>query len=155
PRRHPALYGTSMEPEGPTIELTEKEEMVRQILLDVAAEIDSEAKDKSEPLVLRITGGWGRDKLLKDSSNDIDIGINRMTGFEFGSKLNEVLAREKDRYGINARSVYKVESNPDKSKHLETATTKVIDLWIDFVNLRSETYSTESRIPQMVVCLEG
>lgn len=41
-------------------------------------------------------------------------------------------------------------SNPDQSKHLETATMKLYDLWIDFVNLRCEDYSENSRIPTMV-----
>ena len=35
------------------------------------------------------------------------------------------------------------------SWHLETATTKILGLDIDFVNLRSETYTDDSRIPQM------
>jgi tRNA nucleotidyltransferase (CCA-adding enzyme) len=30
--------------------------------------------------------------------------------------------------------------NPEKSKHLETATIRLYDLWIDFVNLRGEVY---------------
>ena len=31
--------------------------------------------------------------------------------------------------------------NPELSKHLETATAKIDDHWIDFVNLRCEEYS--------------
>lgn len=41
-------------------------------------------------------------------------------------------------------------SNPDQSKHLETARMRLFDVWIDFVNLRSEDYSENSRIPTMV-----
>lgn len=41
-------------------------------------------------------------------------------------------------------------SNPDQSKHLETARMCLFDLWIDFVNLRCEDYSENSRIPTMV-----
>ena len=37
--------------------------------------------------------------------------------------------------------------NPEKSKHLETATIRIYDLWIDFVNLRGEIYDEVSRIP--------
>ncbi|XP_042488705.1 tRNA nucleotidyltransferase cca2 [Macadamia integrifolia] len=40
-------------------------------------------------------------------------------------------------------------SNPDQSKHLETARMRLFDVWIDFVNLRSEHYSENSRIPTM------
>ncbi|CAK9169534.1 unnamed protein product [Ilex paraguariensis] len=41
-------------------------------------------------------------------------------------------------------------SNPDQSKHLETARMHLFDIWIDFVNLRSEDYTENSRIPTMV-----
>jgi tRNA nucleotidyltransferase (CCA-adding enzyme) len=34
-----------------------------------------------------------------------------------------------------------IATNPDKSKHLETATTKIFGLEIDFVNLRTEVYN--------------
>ena len=39
-----------------------------------------------------------------------------------------------------------IKSNPEQSKHLQTARMKVGDLELDLVNLRSETY-TSSRIP--------
>ena len=39
-----------------------------------------------------------------------------------------------------------IKSNPEQSKHLQTARMKVGDLELDLVNLRSETY-TNSRIP--------
>lgn len=41
-------------------------------------------------------------------------------------------------------------SNPDQSKHLETARMRIFDMWIDFVNLRCEEYSENSRIPTKV-----
>lgn len=42
-----------------------------------------------------------------------------------------------------------IQSNPEQSKHLETARLKISGLWIDLVNLRSETYAAGSRIPQV------
>lgn len=91
-----------------------------------------------------------RDKLLGIPSNDIDVGINRMTGFDFGNCLAGFLDRHRESYDILSGAVHKIESNPEKSKHLETATTRIMGLDIDLVNLRSETYGTDSRIPQMV-----
>ncbi|KAJ1929146.1 CCA tRNA nucleotidyltransferase, mitochondrial, partial [Linderina pennispora] len=44
-------------------------------------------------------------------------------------------------------SIAKISQNPERSKHLETATTSVLDQLVDFVNLRSETYNSDSRIP--------
>lgn len=40
--------------------------------------------------------------------------------------------------------------NPDLSKHLETATIQVKGLEIDIVNLRSEKYAHDTRIPTIV-----
>lgn len=51
--------------------------------------------------------------------------------------------------GKAVRNTAVIHSNPDQSKHLETARMKVNDLWIDLVNLRSETYAQDSRIPHM------
>ena len=40
-----------------------------------------------------------------------------------------------------------IKANSEKSKHLETATIKVEGVFIDLVNLRSEKYSEDSRVP--------
>ncbi|KAK1090303.1 CCA tRNA nucleotidyltransferase, mitochondrial, partial [Friedmanniomyces endolithicus] len=45
--------------------------------------------------------------------------------------------------------LHKIEANPEKSKHLETVTTRILGLDIDLVNLRKETYTEDSRNPQM------
>lgn len=45
--------------------------------------------------------------------------------------------------------LHKIEANPEKSKHLETVTTKILGLDVDLVNLRKETYHEDSRNPQM------
>ena len=92
---------------------------------------------------LRVAGGWVRDKLLGKSSNDIDIAIDDQTGVEFATTLNEYLQS----LGIESHRLAVIMANPEQSKHIETATVKVLGVPIDFVNLRSETYSEESRIP--------
>lgn len=43
-----------------------------------------------------------------------------------------------------------IKANSEKSKHLETATMMINGQSIDFVNLRGETYSEDSRIPTAV-----
>lgn len=52
---------------------------------------------------------------------------------------------------IPIEKIAKVERNPDRSKHLETAKATVLDTELDFVNLRSEEYADDSRIPTQVV----
>eukprot|EP01107_Rhizomastix_libera_P000073 TRINITY_DN10119_c0_g1_i1.p1 TRINITY_DN10119_c0_g1~~TRINITY_DN10119_c0_g1_i1.p1 ORF type:complete len:433 (+),score=75.41 TRINITY_DN10119_c0_g1_i1:89-1387(+) len=46
-------------------------------------------------------------------------------------------------------SIGVIMANPEQSKHLETATTKIFGYPIDFCNLRCETYADDSRIPQI------
>jgi len=95
--------------------------------------------------VLRCAGGWVRDKLLGKDSLDIDIALDNMLGKDFADKVNEFLLSK----GREVRNAAVIQSNPDQSKHLETARMKINNIWIDLVNLRSETYAQDSRIPQM------
>ncbi|USP78889.1 uncharacterized protein yc1106_06163 [Curvularia clavata] len=163
---------------SPQLELTEVESKLRQLLLDVATYIDETPSNgdvsavqvppelAKEKIVLRWTGGWVRDKLLKVGSHDIDVAINKMTGEHFGLKMQEYLEipgnAEKHGLidkseGLSARDktkkiapgLHKIEANPEKSKNLETATTKIMGIDLDLVNLRKETYNEVSRNPQM------
>ena len=54
---------------------------------------------------------------------------------------------------LPVKSVATIARNPEQSKHLETARTTVLDTEIDFVNLRSESYAENSRIPTEIVRL--
>merc|ERR1740130_275770 len=77
---------------------------------------------------------------------DIDIALDDMLGREFAELLNECLSK----MGEKTHGVGVVLKNPEKSKHLETATMKVGTFWIDFVNLRAEEYTQDSRIPDLM-----
>ncbi|KAJ8107808.1 hypothetical protein OPT61_g8606 [Boeremia exigua] len=123
----------------------------------------------NEKIILRWTGGWVRDKLLGVGSHDIDVAINKMTGEHFGLKLQEYLEipghaekhglieksdktdklSSKDKAKRVAPGLHKIEANPEKSKNLETATTNIMGIDLDLVNLRKETYNEISRNPQM------
>eukprot|EP00934_Nitzschia_sp_Nitz4_P001910 Nitzschia sp. Nitz4//scaffold213_size37731//33675//35714//NITZ4_007726-RA/size37731-processed-gene-0.15-mRNA-1//-1//CDS//3329542083//1910//frame0 len=147
------------------IELTPEEEQLFQMLRT--------AKEQANlSTTLRVAGGWVRDKLLatppfahvlrqsrlgiisnstcpaseQNQPVDIDIALDDMLGREFAERLNEYLDRE----GEETHTVGVVLRNPEKSKHLETATMKVGEMWIDFVNLRTERYSSDSRIPDLM-----
>jgi tRNA nucleotidyltransferase (CCA-adding enzyme) len=143
----------------PSIALTAVEANLKRLLLDVASFIENHPTSKgAAPLVLRFSGGWVRDKLLNKDSKDVDVAIDKMTGYQFGLKMQEYLnvpgnARKYNDDPANKRGaaakISKIEANPDKSKHLETATTKVFGLEIDLVNLRKETYTEDSRNPQV------
>ncbi|XP_023522807.1 CCA tRNA nucleotidyltransferase, mitochondrial-like [Cucurbita pepo subsp. pepo] len=66
-----------------------------------------------------------------------------MLGSEFVDKVREYLLT----VGEEAQGVAVIPCNPEQSKHLETARMRIFDIWIDFVNLRCEEYSENSRIP--------
>ncbi|KAJ5159643.1 uncharacterized protein N7482_006647 [Penicillium canariense] len=156
-----------MDLSNPTIQLTPIESTLRTLLLDVATYIhengitENGSDTKKYPdTVLRFTGGWVRDKLLGVDSHDIDVGISSMTGYQFGMALKDYLdvPENLEMYKKSLPSgemsdaivsLHKIDANPEKSKHLETVTTKIFGLDIDLVNLRKETYSEDSRNPQM------
>lgn len=141
------------QPETTSIELTPKEAQLKALLLDAADYVNS-SQSAAEPVILRWAGGWVRDRLLGVESHDIDTAINVMTGEAFASKICELCEKpeivEKHRIASDdIGNLHKIAKNPDKSKHLETTTIKLFGFDVDFVNLRKETYSEDSRNPQM------
>lgn len=60
-------------------------------------------------------------------------------------KVNSYLQSKEEAPG----KIAVIQANPEQSKHLETARMRIKDTWIDLVNLRSETYSQHSRVPEM------
>lgn len=113
-------------------------------------------KENEKQTVLRVAGGWVRDKLMGKNSNDIDIAIDDM----FGEELAELARQKQLKEDIAAGKVDEkkakkgygvIKSNSDKSKHLETAVMKVHGEFIDLVNLRSEEYGEDSRVPTIKI----
>lgn len=152
-------------PERMEIRLTPSEDQLCNLLDECTRHMkDTEGIETS----CRIAGGWVRDKaryvqqvngcplmykcwalqLLGSQSNDIDIALTDMMGVHFAERFLSFCSSVKC---IQTGTIAKVESNPDQSKHLETAKTKLLDLELDFVNLRSEEYAEHSRIPTQVV----
>lgn len=117
--------------------LTEEEADVFALIMDVV-------KGKGLAVTPRVAGGWVRDKLMGKESKDLDVALDTMMGVEFAEHLNDVLAAR----GHRTHSVGEIRVNPEKSKHLETATVRVGELEMDVVNLRSESYAEGSRIPE-------
>lgn len=70
-----------------------------------------------------------------------------------GLPFAEHLAAFAQGRGVKTGTISKIAQNPDQSKHLETATFRFLGLDIDLVNLRSEEYADDSRIPTEVVCI--
>ncbi|KAI7868073.1 hypothetical protein BDF14DRAFT_1796064 [Spinellus fusiger] len=127
------------------IDLDQRETQICDLLRNVSLYL--KAKYPILPVIVpRIAGGWVRDKLLGKTCHDLDIAVNDMMGYEFAQHVNLFL-QEND---YPTRNIAKIDSNPEKSKHLETATTKLFGQEIDFCNLRTEIYSQDSRIPSEI-----
>ncbi|KAF8973800.1 hypothetical protein BDZ97DRAFT_1648416 [Flammula alnicola] len=129
-----------MAPAKLEIHLTEVENSICELLHNCTRFLQ---KEKGISITCRIAGGWVRDKLLGSQSNDIDVALSDIMGLAFA----EYLADFAHSQGVETGTITKIEQNPDQSKHLETATFKIFGLDIDLVNLRSEEYAEESRIP--------
>ena len=71
-----------------------------------------------------------------------------MMGYPFAVQFAAFASQEKH---VPVKSIVKVKGNPGQSKHLETAKASILDLELDFVNLRDEEYADDSRIPTKVV----
>lgn len=116
------------------IHITPEEQKIFDTLLEVA-------EVNQRKTIIRVNGGWVRDKMLNKDSEDIDITLDDMFGGEFAKMIADHLyPGEKNKYGV-------IKANNEKSKHLETATLKVHGVFIDIVNLRSEDYAQDSRVP--------
>mmetsp|Transcript_1309 Transcript_1309/g.1836 ORF Transcript_1309/g.1836 Transcript_1309/m.1836 type:complete len:630 (-) Transcript_1309:312-2201(-) len=141
------------------INLQPQEEKLFRLLLRAS-------KDQGLDATLRVAGGWVRDKLLEANNHwsvrglpagsqsidtskiDIDIALDTMMGAEFAESINDWLETQ----GRHTKTVAVVQRNPEKSKHLETATMKISGFSLDFVNLRTESYTDDSsRIPSMEI----
>jgi hypothetical protein len=153
----------------PTIALNALEEQLKTLLLEAAKSIDDHDfgggtddataaataaanYHQRERLVLRWAGGWVRDKLLGITSHDIDTAINAMTGEAFVDRLRDYcdVPAHRERHALQPEDIgrlHTVPRNPDKSKHLATSTIRLCGLDVDFVNLRKETYTADSRNP--------
>ena len=66
-------------------------------------------------------------------------------GIEFANRVNITL----NRLGYEEHKIGVIQANPDQSKHLETATVRILGTFVDCVNLRSEVYAENSRIPDI------
>lgn len=129
------------------IELNATERKISTLLLNYCNFHNASIPSNHEALELRITGGWVRDKLLGKDSHDLDIAINVMSGVDFATQLLQYAHDHNVNLGEGSTSLHTIKKNPDKSKHLETCTTRLFGLDIDFVNLRNEQYTEDSRVP--------
>lgn len=156
-----------------TIRISEQEKQLLQLLKNVTELYNRKLKDDSSPLIVRIAGGWVRDKVLgypyDQNTHDIDIAINIISGVQFAELVQSYLLSQAEEtidnstensssdtprpMNPNMHKMGIIAANPEQSKHLETACMKLYDIDIDFTNLRChEVYSNpDNRIPDTTI----
>jgi len=103
-------------------------------------------------LIIRVAGGWVRDKILGKENDDIDISIDKASGNEF---VNYLFSYIDDLNKISKQWEYSqshIAATDGKSSELGTATIILkipngTKFELDFGRLRSEVYSEDSRVP--------
>jgi tRNA nucleotidyltransferase/poly(A) polymerase len=107
----------------------------------------------SNNVVLRVAGGWVRDKIIGLPNVDIDIVIESMSGKAMSGKdFSEKLIEYIEFLGNGWSCKKAANGGANESNTLETATLKItlpnkVEFELDFVGLRKETYNEGSRIP--------
>lgn len=131
----------------PMIHFSENEEKIANVIREYARSLDP-------PTVARFAGGWVRDKVMGMPSSDIDVTLDNISGYSFATGLSAKYAdiwddtqHSEERPVVS--TVHKIQANPDKSKHLETAVVSIFGISIDFAHLRNEKYTT-TRIPTIL-----
>jgi tRNA nucleotidyltransferase/poly(A) polymerase len=91
-----------------SIILTSQEEELFNLLLQVLQHFGRKT-------VLRVAGGWVRDKLLGKESHDIDIALDDQSGIDFANLVNEFLSSK----GLETRTVAVIQviTNPKPTPH--------------------------------------
>lgn len=123
------------------IELIESGELLTQTEKDICQKILEAGNKFLPPAVARIAGGWVRDKLLGQSSDDIDICIDGCSARDFGKALS-------DQFPDDKTKIVTLEANPSQCKNMQTVRVCIFgDKWIDICNLRGDAGSQEQGTP--------
>lgn len=100
--------------------------------------------------ILRVAGGWVRDTLLGVPSHDIDVAIETPSGSAqliTGAAFATEIVNYQKSHSMETRTLSVIRTNPERSKHIETAQLCVFDIPLEFCHLRHDEYSHESRVP--------
>ena len=115
------------------IHITEKEQKLFDFLVSVVEKNQSRT-------VMRIAGGWVRDKLMELAADDIDISLDNMTGAEFGVLVKEEMNNQKPaaKKQKTDPKVAVISTRPELGKFVETATVHCQGFSLDLLSLRSQ-----------------
>lgn len=106
--------------------------------------------EPSKPVV-RVVGGWVRDKMLGKPSKDIDVNVDTIKGVDFGNFIRQFAIQ---RYGPKQQIVSEVkdtEARPDQIKNLSVAFLRIYGQDVEILPARAlEIYQKGSRNPKTI-----
>lgn len=108
---------------------------VEQKISDFVKSVCSQTKS-----VVRIAGGWVRDKLLGVNSKDIDLVIDNMSGMQFGEACEQI-AKTNPEWSRNIGQANRNVKDDPRIQALGTTYIQMYGILVDLVNLRKEDYS--------------
>jgi len=94
-----------------------------------------------------------RNKKMAFEDNNGDSNSNNISrnGEINGGLINDAADEIFLGKSLGKMRIHKIKVNPEKSKHLETAMLRIGDIHMDFVQLRSESYTETDRRPQIKI----
>ncbi len=114
-----------------------------------------EARNELAPGVqLRIAGGWVRDRLLNKISDDIDIAVTGGDGTAIANAVRQYDlkknkgSRTEDPYSVSLEKG--IEGQGGKSEGLKVGAVSIDGIKVEFVPMRKESYTRDSRVPSIV-----
>lgn len=123
------------------ITLTSQEKKLFQILLQT-----SRSFLPAQKVILRVAGGWVRDKLLNRFSDDIDIAVQNCSPEDFSRQFKGIL----DFQGESIKGFGNIKKDKSKGKNVEITTFYFDGVSLDFVQLRGDfSISTRKRLNQI------
>ena len=100
-----------------------------------------------ETAVVRVAGGWVRDRLLGRASSDIDLVVDGLSELQYADAVKRGLLALRDAHhqsgasdgpAVTVGTIGHIKSNPALGKHVAVATVCLLDRDIDICCLRSE-----------------
>ena len=115
------------------IALLESGELLTDVEREIFEKVKAAGSSISETVVSRCAGGWVRDKLLGQQSDDIDICVEHTNATDFGKALAAQFPEGKTK-------IVTLQENPEQSKNMKTVRVCIFEnKWIDICGLRGDS----------------
>lgn len=129
------------------ISITPKESLIFDLI--------KKARDKYAPgISLRVAGGWVRDRVIGKISDDIDIAVSGGDGIRLAEAVSrydmEITGGARTGKPFSVSLEKTADPNKKNSSGLMVGGIDIDDIKVEFVPMRKEEYSKDSRVPSII-----